>query len=158
MMISTGREETAREIAAVPEIGMTDGTIVGEAAIETEVVKETGVATKIIEPGEMTPATGFGGGETILLTRSESLDEQIAERGIGQRPETRILDLERLVISLPSLHHPLFPFHLFLSPLPFPIYDNQLLTLFCRLQKQRQPQHRPLPRPRKKRRPSGWQN
>jgi hypothetical protein len=58
----------------VQGIGMTHGTIVAE--VVTEIIE---AVTETIELGEMTPETGLGGGETILLTRSASLDEQTAE-------------------------------------------------------------------------------
>lgn len=73
-MTFTGQgEESVRESIAVQGIRMTHGTIVAEVVTEIEAV------TKTIELGEMTPGTGLGGGETILLTRSASLDEQTAE-------------------------------------------------------------------------------
>lgn len=65
--------ENAREnvqgngVAPDPETKTTGGTIVGEVVIGT------------IEAGEKTPATGLGGGETILLTRGTNIDGTTAE-------------------------------------------------------------------------------
>jgi hypothetical protein len=72
---------TVPGIVGAPEIGMiTDG----------------GVVTETFE-GEMTPATGFGGGEAILLTRGASLDGMTAENVLPKR--IRTTGLERCVIS-----------------------------------------------------------
>lgn len=85
MKIPTDRaEENVREIDAVRETGTMIGITVG------------GVAIGIIEAGEMTPAIGLGGGETILLTRSASLDGMIA--GNVLRPEIQAQGLARSVI------------------------------------------------------------